>query len=357
MLKEFTVRQSFGLPVGSDFARLIAEAVLVDTDEALLREGYDFTRYVDDVVIFIKPGQDPYGALSFLAEHLAKCEGLSLSSQKTRIYEASKYLENLQLIEDAENDDDAAEALIRSEFLDISGGDDQLDFEKIEKISQLDLPELLKEAVDADIWDPSKIKILLRALKIVKSTACVSYIKENFVTLLPFAKDVVLLMEELHNAHPGIFAEMREGILEILSQPTCQALPVVRAWIFEIFIRGVCPFYSSDFRRLPWSTETLDRRQIILLSHAANDVAYFRSRKTRLSELNSWEIAPFIYGATCLPRDEYEVWIQGTRKIETFALSDIFYNWCLGINKARVFDPALKAPARPAPTIPEAIAF
>lgn len=348
LLKEYTVRQSFGLPVGSDFSRIIAEAVLADMDEAMLREGYHFTRYVDDIVIFIRQDQDAYGALSFLAEHLAKCEGLSLSAQKTKLFEAKSYLEGLDLNEEGATDDDAAQYLIRNKFLDIYEQEDDLDPEKIEKISKLDLPALLDAEVKSEVWDPANIRVLLRAMKLVRSTDCAEYIKENFEVLLPFCKDVVLLMEEIHSLHSNIFEDMRETVLSLLSETTCQALPVVRAWLFEVFIKGICPFYTSDFRRLPWSAETLDRRQIIRLHHTANDIAYFRSRKTRLSELNMWEAVVFIYGATCLPRDEYKVWLQGTRKSLNFPLSEQYFDWCLDLNRVRAFDATARAPA---PTI------
>jgi hypothetical protein len=62
-ISDWRSRQSFGLPVGSNASRLLAEAALNDTDLGLISEGYDHTRYVDDMVIFVRRGQDPYAAL------------------------------------------------------------------------------------------------------------------------------------------------------------------------------------------------------------------------------------------------------------------------------------------------------
>ena len=54
MIKDYRVRQSFGLRVGSNFSRVIAEALMRDTDNALADEGYDTTRYVDDIFMFLQ---------------------------------------------------------------------------------------------------------------------------------------------------------------------------------------------------------------------------------------------------------------------------------------------------------------
>ncbi len=53
-ISDWRSRQSFGLPVGSNASRLLAEAALNDTDMGLISEGYEHTRYVDDMQIFIK---------------------------------------------------------------------------------------------------------------------------------------------------------------------------------------------------------------------------------------------------------------------------------------------------------------
>lgn len=89
MLRDIRARQSFGLPVGGNAARLLAELSILDIDRALSAKGYDFTRYVDDFRIFVRPNQDPYSSLAFLANSLWSIQGLSLASSKTRIVRLS----------------------------------------------------------------------------------------------------------------------------------------------------------------------------------------------------------------------------------------------------------------------------
>lgn len=63
-LRAWRARQSFGIPVGGSASRLLAEALLNDTDVALRDEGFRFTRYVDDYVIWLTSKQDHYDAIS-----------------------------------------------------------------------------------------------------------------------------------------------------------------------------------------------------------------------------------------------------------------------------------------------------
>lgn len=114
-LRDIRARQSFGIPVGGNATRLLAELSLVDIDRALSGEGYEFTRYVDDFRIFIRADQDPYNALAFLADNLWAGEGLSLTSAKTRVVPFEQYREHLDLFsgeDTAQAEQSAAERLL-----------------------------------------------------------------------------------------------------------------------------------------------------------------------------------------------------------------------------------------------------
>jgi len=78
-------KQSFGLPVGSSASRLLAEAVLCDTDRLLLDMGLQATRYVYDYRIVASDDHNTHTILCRLAEHLMVTEGLSLNVAKTRV--------------------------------------------------------------------------------------------------------------------------------------------------------------------------------------------------------------------------------------------------------------------------------
>lgn len=82
-------RDSYGLPVGSNASRILAEAALIEVDNYLISKNIDFCRFVDDYRIFAKNAQEAHRNLAILVERLNK-EGLFLNSSKTNIKELVK---------------------------------------------------------------------------------------------------------------------------------------------------------------------------------------------------------------------------------------------------------------------------
>ncbi|MCP1547414.1 MULTISPECIES: RNA-directed DNA polymerase [Methylorubrum] len=327
IISDWRSNQSFGLPVGSSASRLLAEAALNDTDMALISEGYQFTRYVDDIIIFIKRDQDPYAALAFLAQHLSANEGLSLNNQKTKILEWKEFIQSVSqhgADDDSSKEDFATEKLFWAAY--DHGGEDE---DALKSLMMKDLSKELEELLSDAYWDIGTIKIVLHAMRMVKSPDVAWYIRENLAKLIPFAKDVSLLIKEFADAGISGFENMGDELVEIILSSRMRPLDCARAWFLELGIQKVVNFDASAIRKLDTLTGTLDVRQIHLLRWRNNDQNFFRSRKTKVNELNSWSQPSFIFGARCLPRDEYSHWIRGIKSRLQFPLSKEFSDWCL----------------------------
>lgn len=79
-------RRSFGIPVGSDASRVLAEAILLDVDRKMVEAGIVFVRYVDDYRIFADSKSEALRHVAYLTTLLAE-EGLTLNSKKTDIFQ------------------------------------------------------------------------------------------------------------------------------------------------------------------------------------------------------------------------------------------------------------------------------
>lgn len=77
-------RDSYGLPVGSNASRILAEAELSQIDDFLISRKIDFCRFVDDYRIFCKNSIEAHRILIMLIERLGK-DGLFLNCSKTKI--------------------------------------------------------------------------------------------------------------------------------------------------------------------------------------------------------------------------------------------------------------------------------
>lgn len=84
---------SKGIPTGPNASIIFSEAIFIDIDQALLREGYSFCRYVDDIRIFGESPAELRKASEFLGEYLFVHHRLHLSAAKTKIWDSTAFLD------------------------------------------------------------------------------------------------------------------------------------------------------------------------------------------------------------------------------------------------------------------------
>lgn len=92
ILSKLAAGRSFGLPVGGQCARILAEVMMTPIDLSLSDAGIVWHRYVDDFTLICSSQQDAYKALSVLSHSLADY-GLSLNRSKTTILSAKHYID------------------------------------------------------------------------------------------------------------------------------------------------------------------------------------------------------------------------------------------------------------------------
>jgi hypothetical protein len=296
-------------------------------DMALISEGLEHTRYVDDIVVFVREGQDPYGALAFLAKHLSSNEGLSLNNQKTKVLEWGEFVSSIR---QPTAEDDSSKATFATEKLFWAAyGHDELDEEALNALAMRDLRKELEELLAEEFWDMGLIRVVLHAMRLVRDSEVAKYIRANLADLVPFAKDVCLLIEEFVKSGVPGFENISGEITELLLSPRMRPLDCARAWFLELAVRKIVTFNASEIRRLDNLAGTLDIRQLHLIRWRVSDQNYFRSRKSRVNEIQAWAQPSFIFGASCLPRDEYSHWIRGIKSRLQFPLGKEFADWCL----------------------------
>lgn len=82
-------RDSYGIPVGSNASRILAEAALVNVDRYLKNHKVDFCRFVDDYRIFAKDAETAHKHLALLTHCLSR-EGLFINTTKTKMKDISR---------------------------------------------------------------------------------------------------------------------------------------------------------------------------------------------------------------------------------------------------------------------------
>jgi hypothetical protein len=85
LLKFWSKYDSYGLPVGSNASRILAEAVLIDIDNYLQAENIKYVRFVDDFRLFAPDLMTAQKWLGMLTSRLFQ-DGLLLNASKTMFY-------------------------------------------------------------------------------------------------------------------------------------------------------------------------------------------------------------------------------------------------------------------------------
>jgi hypothetical protein len=117
ILQDLAGNNSYGLPIGGNAARILAELLLTSVDNLLTGKRIRFCRFVDDFIFFCKSKEDAFGYLNLIAEFLLRNEGLSIQNSKTQVMSCSEYVTQARhLIEGA---DDDAPTKKRVEFLNL----------------------------------------------------------------------------------------------------------------------------------------------------------------------------------------------------------------------------------------------
>ena len=182
ILSKLAAGRSFGLPVGGQCARVLAEVMMTPIDRSLSDAGINWHRYVDDFTLICNSQQDAYRALSVLSNALADY-GLSLNRSKTSFLSGKHYTDfvSAQL-----GEGDGASATLREMDLHFDPYSDsaRIEFEKLKSsFSDIDISFLLRLETEKSQPNAFVVAQIGRALKFqeprIAEQLCVTLLKPD----------------------------------------------------------------------------------------------------------------------------------------------------------------------------------
>jgi hypothetical protein len=215
MLLYWSNRDSYGIPVGSNASRILAEASLLNVDKYLLDKGIIFSRYVDDFRLFANSASQAHSWLSILVERLNQ-EGLFLNTSKTSIISASE-IKQSHLVEKQQDQTTDAE-MEKSELPLIIRGYSGLiptKFRKLSSREQINLKlinfcEVKKEKIEIDLVDPKDLLKYIRTLVAQEEwneLALTSTVLRRFPQFTPYYLDCILKHADSLKDYKGVIIE------------------------------------------------------------------------------------------------------------------------------------------------------
>jgi hypothetical protein len=223
--------------------------------------------------------------------------------------------------------------------------DDEPNPDDLEKLKGLNLVEMLRNEIEGegDDWDLGRIKVLFRALKIAKPKKAIEFIVQKLPDLVVFGKELVLLMEALEDESSWCFEHISDEIVQAILSPPASSVQVIRTWLLEIFVRNVISPSADVQQKLEPLGAVINKRQLLLIRGRRKDVNFFRKQKTAVQSFSDVERPCLVWGASCLPQDEYDVWLKTAGIHMNKPLDGLYLKW-LSANKSKLIA-KLKSPA------------
>jgi len=204
LLKSWNQHVSYGIPVGNNPSRLLAELAIDDVDRALLSEGIVFARYR----IFCRSTQEAYQGLARLANLLYEMHGLTLQAEKTQIMLTERFLK--EILESERRKELKALAESFRAILEGLGIDDpyqiveyaELPPEVKKTVDAMNLCGLLTEEIKQEEPDLALVKMLTNRIGWLKVADPVWEVLHNLDKLHPAIAEIVRCLARLKGGIP-----------------------------------------------------------------------------------------------------------------------------------------------------------
>ena len=165
LLGHFSAKRSFGLPVGGQAARILAELFLSYVDNALSAAGVSWHRYVDDYVLIASNTADAYRALGTLAQALLDY-GLSINKSKT-VFLSAKHYQDYVRAQLGDNDDEATKLRKIDLKFDPYSDKPDVDYESLkETVESLEVRRLLNRELEKALPDNFLVAQIGRTMRL-----------------------------------------------------------------------------------------------------------------------------------------------------------------------------------------------
>ncbi len=321
LIKGWNHNVSYGIPIGSNPSRLLAEIVLDDVDRFLVAERVTFTRFVDDYRIFCNSRQEAYQCLTRLANVLYETNGLTLQSQKTKILTVDEFTHEVLTTEDKKEVQALAESF--SEILEKLGIDnpyDEIDFDSLppeyqEYIGGLNLEGLLEKQLTSDEIDIPMTRFLINRLGQLGRSSMLSRVLSETDKLYPVFTEVIRYAARLTDSlAPNAREAIGTYLLDKLNGALISHLEFHRMQIVSLFA-GSNKWGNGDKLAGYYNvaSDSWFRRALIVALGRAGQSYWLRAKKSELEQMPFWERRAFLYAASCFGKDEMENYYRAVK--------------------------------------------
>jgi len=308
--------ETFGIPVGNQPSRLLAEAVLRDVDEAMLGNEIAFTRFNDDYRILARNHPEAYRHLAYLAQVLWTNHGLTLQPHKTTVLTREQYRVRFTTPEEREVDSLYSRFAAIAEQLGLDNWYEPIDYDELDEaqkaaVDSLNVEELLREEMAETAPDFAIIKFLLRRLSQLGDSSVADEVVSALEQLYPVFPDIVEYLANLKDLSPARRRRIGGKIRAGLENSILSELEYHRMWGLDLFAGSTQ--WGQREHLLPMlanARDPLSRRKLILAMGRSHQRHWFQGQWRNLFNESPWPKRALIAAASCLPPDPRKHWYK-----------------------------------------------
>lgn len=289
-LSKFAAGRSFGLPVGGQCARILAEVMMSSIDRRLSEEGIVWHRYVDDFTMITESQEAAYRALAVLSHALADY-GLSLNRTKTTILRAKHYVDYVktQLGTDAES------SVLREIDLHFDPYSDAADenYSQLKaQVQSLDIQTLLDKETQKGQPDTFLLVQIARTLKLhtpsMASQLCSTLLHPKHLNAFRASWSTIMrgiARVRADNANEAIFYSLDDTLDEVPKHSRNLLIPEANCLHYLKTIR-----FRRTEKRAQYVSETYDRANSETVRRACIECWRHWGDRSRFNQLrNQWQ--------------------------------------------------------------------
>ena len=309
ILSNFSNSYSYGLPIGGNASRILAELLLHSVDSLLLQNEFDFTRFVDDYHIFVDSKEEAYSKLIYLSKVLISDYGLSLQKSKTRVMTSDEFLESTDNLPN-----DARRMMDISVKFDPYSPTAEEDYEELKtNLQTVDILGLLNTELKKSLIHQSLVSRIVKAIKVLdvnSKIGAIASIIENLETLYPVIPVIFITIKKLFEEFPNSFKGHIVQVLIALYQKNSYILQTDNNLAY--MVRILSEVNSEDTLRVLNSIydnckSPLVRKDIILAMAKFNNHSWISNQIKEFRLMDSWCRRAMIIASFSLG-DEGEHW-------------------------------------------------
>lgn len=317
ILQHFSLNKSYGLPIGGQASRILAELLLNRTDKLLRSKEIRFCRFVDDYHIFAKTEEELYSSLLYLSKIMVENEGLALQKSKTRIITVDEFIQTSVLnMPDSTQTNNVFSISLKYDPYALTAVED---YERLkEEIEKLDILTLLSQELSKTRVHTSLMKKMIGTLKYLDSPKlenAVSVLLDNIDVLAPVFPNLMILFENVYdNLSKGTKQLIMNKIHELIqSSSYIMKIELNIAYAIRLLAKDYDDENEIVLLKILDQTESeLIKRDIILIMAKWNATHWISDVKNRYTSLSAFEKRSFIIASYKLG-DEGRHWREHTK--------------------------------------------